>query len=346
MDISDELLFFFSGLGAFNGFLLAAYFGIWARPKSRSNIFLGLFLFILSVRVTKSIFYYFIPDLGYLYLQIGLTACFLIGPFIYFYFASIAHPEDGSKPKWQLHLAILTPIILLINFLVPFGSHIDLWDPYIVRGIYATWTGYSIAAIYKVKDIFPKIVDRENKIDKFDFWLLTIWIGNTLILLAYMFRGIGSYILGALLFSFLYYILFILLVFRFQKVPYNIAQRQKYGRRKIDNADVLINRLETLMEAEKLYRNPLLKLQDLASKLNILPHTLSQLLNENMDKGFSQFLNEYRINEACDIIKMNNDLGYEAIGYEVGYNSKSTFYKAFNKITGTTPAKFKTQNLS
>ena len=95
------------------------------------------------------------------------------------------------------------------------------------------------------------------------------------------------------------------------------------------------------MDNEKLHRNPLLKLSDLASKLHILPHTLSQLLNENMEKSFSQFLNEYRIKEACELIKENDNRKLETIGYDVGYNSKSTFYAAFKKITGTTPAKFK-----
>ena len=71
--------------------------------------------------------------------------------------------------------------------------------------------------------------------------------------------------------------------------------------------------------------------------------SIAQLLNENLEKGFSQYLNEYRIKEACEIIKGDNNLKFESIGYNVGYNSKSTFYTAFKKITGTTPAKFKTK---
>ncbi len=344
MDVSRELLFFFSGLGAFNGFLLSFYFIFWAKPKSQSNKFLGAFLFMLSVRVAKSIFYFFNPDLAYSFLQLGLTACFFIGPFLYFYFASVSNQKIKSSLQWKEHLYVLTPIVLLTNILVPFETNTELWRTYIIQGIYGVWFIYSICALYQVKDLFQDIFNKTAKIDRFDFWLISIWIGNILILSAYFFCGITSYILGALLFSFLFYILLILLFYRFQKDPYSIANKQKYGRKKIKNAEELISRLDDIMENEKLYRNPLLKLQGLASKLNILPHTLSQLLNENLEKGFSQYLNEYRIKEACEIMIKDNNRKLESIGYDVGYNSKSTFYTAFKKITGTTPAKFKAKS--
>lgn len=69
-------------------------------------------------------------------------------------------------------------------------------------------------------------------------------------------------------------------------------------------------------------------------------HQLSQVLNDNMGKNFTVFINEYRINEACNIIVSDNKLTLEGIGYEVGFNSKSTFFSTFKKLKGTTPAMF------
>jgi len=343
MEVSRELLIFFSGLGAFNGFLLACYFIFWAKPKSLSNKFLGFFLLMLSVRVIKSVFYYFNSDLAYPFLQLGLSACFYIGPFLYFYFASVRENQNKNSLRWKAHLLLLTPFMLFINIFYPFETNIHQWNIYVIPGIYLVWFVYSLCALYQAKENIMKIFKKEEKPDRFDFWLLSIWFGNTIILGAYYFCGIGSYILGALLFSFLFYVLLVLLFHRFQNKPFNTS-KQKYGSKKVENAEALISRLNELMENEKLYRNPLLKLQGLASKLNILPHTLSQLLNENMDKGFPQYLNEYRIKEACEIIKNSEQLKFESIGYDVGYNSKSTFYSAFKRITGTTPAKYKEEN--
>jgi len=86
-------------------------------------------------------------------------------------------------------------------------------------------------------------------------------------------------------------------------------------------------------------------LQDLSKEMNIAAHQLSQFLNSNLGKNFTSYVNELRINEACSIIKSNDKLTLEAIGYDVGFNSKSTFFAAFKKHTGTTPLNYQLQAL-
>ncbi|MEM9897287.1 MAG: helix-turn-helix domain-containing protein, partial [Bacteroidota bacterium] len=116
-----------------------------------------------------------------------------------------------------------------------------------------------------------------------------------------------------------------------------------YGNRQIDTEEALrlIQRLDDLMKTESLYKNPNIKLPEIAKRLHVLPHKLSQLINENLDKNFALFLNEYRIAMAKNMILQNENLKLESIGYECGFNSKSTFYATFKKLTGTTPSRFK-----
>ena len=102
-----------------------------------------------------------------------------------------------------------------------------------------------------------------------------------------------------------------------------------------------VEKLEYVLLDKKLYQDPNLKVNDLAKHINITSHQLSQLLNDNLGKSFSTYINEYRIREACQLISSSGHLTFEAIGYEVGYNSKSTFYAAFRKVTATTPALYK-----
>ena len=99
--------------------------------------------------------------------------------------------------------------------------------------------------------------------------------------------------------------------------------------------------MNDLLEKEKIYTDADLKLSDVASRMNILPHTLSQLLNDNLGKSFTSLINEYRVQEAKNLIQSNTHLKLESVGYDCGFNSKSTFYSAFKKIAGTTPAKYK-----
>ena len=91
----------------------------------------------------------------------------------------------------------------------------------------------------------------------------------------------------------------------------------------------------------KLFKDPNLKLPQVADQLNLLPHTLSQVINDNLNKNFAGFINEYRIEFAKEKIALDSHLKLESIGYECGFNSKSTFYATFKNITGKTPAQFK-----
>ncbi len=101
------------------------------------------------------------------------------------------------------------------------------------------------------------------------------------------------------------------------------------------------NEIEKIMEKEKLYLNPELTLPGLADQLKIPRNRLSYILNEYRKQKFYDFLNTYRIGEAKRL--MTTDLyagNILRIAFESGFNSKTTFYTAFKKITGTTPLEF------
>lgn len=343
MDASQAMLFFFSALGAFNGLLMGLYFLFIAKPRHISNYFLGALLISFSIRIGKSVFFHFNQDLSYGYLQFGLTGCFFIGPFLYFYIKSVVDPNGHILKTWKYHMAILVPVAIVVGYLFPFEYNIDLWRPHILNGIYHTWLVYSLLAGLVLWPTITKIFNKETKLTSIELWMVSILIGNMAIWAAYYFAGMTSYILGALLFSFIFYLLFLLFLFNRRKVSVLFKKQEKYKDKKILDveAKALITKLRHAMEQEKYYTNPNLKLPDVAKKLNVLPHTISQLLNDNVGIGFPQFLNEYRIEEAKKMLKEENNLTLESIGYDCGFNSKSTFYSTFKKMTGTTPAKFK-----
>jgi AraC-like DNA-binding protein len=106
------------------------------------------------------------------------------------------------------------------------------------------------------------------------------------------------------------------------------------------DANALASQLKKLLSDKKLYKNPDLKISDVANQLNIPVHQLSQLLNDNIGKNFPSIINEYRILEAKEMLLQNDKYTLEAIGYECGFKSKSAFYTAFKKHVGLTPAKY------
>ncbi|MEM8527038.1 MAG: helix-turn-helix transcriptional regulator [Bacteroidota bacterium] len=343
MDFSRELLFFFSALGAFNGLLLGTYFLLFAQPRHLSNRFLGAFLIALSIRIGKSVFFYFQPDLAFIYLQLGLSACLFVGPFLYCYFQSITGSNNKIERQWKYHIFPYLLLALVVGILFPFEQNIELWRNYFINLIYTQWFFYLLLSSFRMQEIIQRFKVSENKWKSHEIWILSIFFGSVFIWLAYNYCGYTSYILGALSFSFMLYLLILLLVLNKKKNPYFTKPSLKYADKRIasQEAKQLLEQLSQIMTTQELYKSPNLKLPDVAKQMNLLPHRLSQLLNDNLGKNFPSFLNEYRIEAAKKMIQIYPDYALEAIGYDCGFNSKSTFYSTFKKLTGTTPAKFK-----
>lgn len=91
------------------------------------------------------------------------------------------------------------------------------------------------------------------------------------------------------------------------------------------------------------FLEPSLTIQDLAKQVNIPVRDLSVLINHHMNQHFFDFINEYRIQKAMQILKSpsKSKLTVLEILYEVGFNSKSSFNTAFKKYTNQTPTEFR-----
>ncbi len=97
------------------------------------------------------------------------------------------------------------------------------------------------------------------------------------------------------------------------------------------------------MEKEKVYRDEKISLQTLAEKVSTTPHILSQVLNERLNRNFSDFINSYRVEEARKIFESPRgaEKKNSTIAGDVGFNNLGVFYKAFKKFTGMTPNEYK-----
>ncbi|OQP42823.1 hypothetical protein A4H97_11730 [Niastella yeongjuensis] len=348
MNIGQQILFLVSALGAVNGIVLSLYLFISKKGRSVPAFFLGLLLLAISLRVAKSVFLYFNPALPKICLQAGLSACFLIGPALYHFLKSSLQGVTRVPLTWKWHWGIVVGILLLGGIDVSYQAFPHIWNNIIVYIIYGQWLVYlAISGFLLAPVIFTRTQPLKTN-EK--FWLL-VYGGNLFVFVVYLlalFKVIyGIYICGALAFSFFLYItiFFYLHSAHIENLlhPALPASPDKPEKKKIAATDVQLwtEKLEKVIHDKELYKDPNLKLSDVARAINISAHLLSQLLNENLGKSFSTYINEYRINLACKLIMTNELLTFEAIGYEVGFNSKSTFYTAFKKIKDTTPALFK-----
>ncbi len=100
--------------------------------------------------------------------------------------------------------------------------------------------------------------------------------------------------------------------------------------------------LEKAMRDDKLFTNPKLTSQQLATHLNIPTNEITKYVNDQLGYNFSQYLNRYRTEEAMRLMKteLTDKYKLEALAHEAGFNSKSSFYKIFKDQTGQTPAAY------
>lgn len=339
MNISNQILFFLSALGVFNSVFLSCYFLSFKQNKTKSDLFFGLLLLSLSIRIGKSVFYNFNPQLSKTYLQIGLSACFLIGPLLYFYVRSVLQNLNYSFAKYSLILIIIT--ISVFGFLFPYNDNPAIWRGIIYYFINIQWLIFILLSIYEARLIFNKLVTNRSQISYHETWILSAICGVFVIWLSYSLARYTSYISGALAFSFSFYISFLLIYYVKNKTLISVDNKEKYIN-KIDKKLVqeIQEQINILFETRKIYTNPDLTLSILAKELNIRPQLLSQFINDNLNKSFTQFINEYRIDEAKKLLKGETQFKIDAVGFESGFNSSSTFYSSFKKITGTTPSNY------
>jgi len=344
--MSSQLLFLFSVLGAVNGVFLALYF-FTRRTNRLTNALLGALLIAVGFRTVKSTFYYFNPDLAVEFLQIGLSACLLIGPLTYLYvhsyLADVKLTAAGNRWRWHL---LLTACIICVAVNFPYSRYPDAWYYYIC-GIHAYWFAYLLAAGKHLWQSRTLLRDGEGRIFRSNILLLSVYSSSLLLLTAYVTTPLTSYIVGALSFTFSVHVTILTWIMN-NRAKTDSGKKEKYQSRKLNGQDAreLIAALNLVMREQQLYLNPNLSLALLAKKVGNLQTTVSQAINEHLGKSFNLYINEFRIQHAQQLLIGESRMNMELVAERSGFNSTSTFFAAFKKITGLTPASYRAAHAS
>jgi AraC-like DNA-binding protein len=110
-----------------------------------------------------------------------------------------------------------------------------------------------------------------------------------------------------------------------------------------DESKDIAKALIYLMQIKQPHLNANLSLKDLALELNIHPKRLSQVINENFEQNFFNFINTYRVEEFKKRVdgKKFDHYTLLSIGLDCGFSTKSSFNSIFKKFAGMTPSEYK-----
>lgn len=109
-----------------------------------------------------------------------------------------------------------------------------------------------------------------------------------------------------------------------------------------EKREYILESIQTHFETNRVYLTPGYSLRDLADDLDIAYTYLSFIINREFGMSFNDMINKYRIDHMKNLLENDESAMYtlEGIAFKSGFNSRSTFYRAFYKITGQIPSEF------
>lgn len=296
---------------------------------------------------------------------------FLLGPITYFYFKSITDATWSFSKNQLLHFLpfiIFVVIIPLIAYKVLNDRQIDygmlsVFDhrEKIVSTIQWTYStvfifqfvhlGYFLFKNLKIVNYYSKRLTSEySNIDVKINWLKYF---NIALIIVLIFSVIFLYILLVTdiyrrHLDYIYVIpiglLFNFISFKFMRTEWRpIENNSKYEGSSLNQDEIpdYIIKLNRLMENEKVYLNNVIRLSDLSEMMTINKHHLSQIINQHYGLSFYDFINQFRVNEAKDIIIKHPEYTLHQVAFDSGFNNKTSFVNAFKKFEKVPPSKFR-----
>lgn len=350
---------FFSGL-VFSGIILSLLFGAgyYFEKKISVNHFLLSCMFLSLAIIQADIYWFNIHKntFPFFFKNISIPILYCFGPLLWFYFKKlidgkvlvqrrdILHFLPGfisflvftiSKVNSSLFLflsqdliyffkEILPPLILLTYLLVLIRKHGKLWlNLYQEKKniFYYLTIIFSLAFLATFFEAFNRVYIEDLLVSYFVFQITMGIIPISLVFMYLFSRRYPSFLSN--------------LEEEIRKIKYEKSHLQSI------NVQNVLNDLENLMIQEEIFKEENLDLETLAKLLHLKPYQLTELLNSELGQGFHQYINSHRVRKAIKIMKENPSMPILRVAMEVGFNSKSSFYSAFRKITGKSPKNYK-----
>jgi len=320
--------------------------------KKRSITFLYLALFVLAMLIpiwNMAVYHFSVVSLDLPALK-GLFAKtpWLYGPLLWWHIISGTHSPHSQRYNW-LHALPFAIQIALRAFNIPaldilsqghlhFIALITHISTYILFGCWHLWQRKQLFYQQNATPLpstfiyyFTLIVGLQF-IMIWDFWvsgLAVFGYSPSLKRWDSLFLAEGLYVIALSLLS------------PTLSWQLNVNTRPKTSRLSKSAAATLAQELQNQMETQQWFMQPDMSLSRLAELIGISTHDVSEVLNQQLRLSFYDFVNQYRINLACQQLKKNTELSATDIGFACGFNSKTAFYNAFKKLKNTTPARYR-----
>lgn len=364
-------------IGIFIAFFLALII-LTKKGRNLADIILGIWMVIIGIHLAS--YYGFITESIYEYpflLGLNVPLPFLHGVFLYLYVEALTVPNTFKTKKWLIHFILPIIIILLYSpfYILSGAEKLKIYQndgkgyetvmnlaSYLLNISGILYIFITNRLLRKHKQQILNQFSNQEKINlnwlrfltyaMVFMWFLIIFVHND----PAIFTSASIFVIFVGYFGIKQVGVFTnnyadlsLSETNFEVLVEDnstnlIVERKKYAKSGLseDSAKDLYLRLKNLMVEEKLFTEPELNLSDLATRLDIHPNYLSQIINEIEGVNFYEYINNLRIEEFKRLISLPENQKYTllALAYDCGFNSKSAFNRFFKKATDLSPSEY------
>ena len=340
--------------------------------KTENKVFL-IFLFFNALLIIISVLKQTVPFDSILFQVLFFTSTsifLLIGPLFYLFFQRILTHRESTKFSQVTHLLpILAFIILFIFLFLKKEINNQEANKTIFSGLnllllaISVYTQLLIYIIFSCRLLFKYVKGLASYTTTMNgkaiYWLgllLTIyfchWLFDALSFFLSWFDLVSSdnvTVLSSIAIFLLLGFITLTVIRGIQGfgVVQEVKQLMKYTASNLsqEQKKAIQLKLKHIFSDEKAFLNPELTIFSLAKLIDTPQKQLSQVINETFQTNFFDYINKQRIECAKSLIEkeINNDNQFtiQQIFYDSGFNTKSTFNRAFKKHTGQTPSEFR-----
>lgn len=355
MDLNFNLISIVHALGVVEGATLGIIL-LFSNRKIKSTLFLGLFLLVfaieflplliaeLSARPHRAQFFLFTTTLS-----------FLLFPLFFIYIQKISIFPNKKIQYWILYPGIASVVFQVLLYLTrdntqEFLDQFYFFEIYLLLGL-----AYSLYILIQINSYIKQHNEEVHNQFASDKNRLLHWARFFAMIAFVLFAiRISSFFIEKIPYLQLTVSVLNIIAIGFVAncglVQYNILSSvQETAAEKLPaetgnsqstkKSMALLKRLDTYVMETEVFKKENISIMDVARAMDEHPRAVSNALNEYYNKTFNSYINEFRITMAIALLKENyiKQVSVEGLSKEVGFHSKTSFYKSFKKFTGTTP---------
>lgn len=378
MEINYNFISIIDILGVIQGLLFGTMLLLLHSKKNRPTLYLGIFILLFSLEPIPNILSDL--RLLQEYPQLELLPVhfhFLAYPLFYIYIQKISVFGNNTPSYWSLAPGILEALVGIVIFLLPIDLKLKLKASWYSIVYFVIGLGYSIwIGILIIKWIHHHKKEIENQLsfvfhkqlnwaklftyssigfqlllminffidDRYVYYFVVII--NVILIYWVSFKGIVQENITSL------FSIFPQLGTQLPSISItkpsvsnsiHVVEKTKHEVLTSDVMSEIVKTVDEYIKNSQCYVKDDLTIIDVANAINIHPKRISNSLNKQKGENFNSYINKFRVEKAKALFKDNSveNLSVEGIGMEAGFHSKASFYNAFKKFEGDTPANYR-----